>query len=125
MSKARFGANPRTSFTTDTIQGVRESHKRIIAVVIIVIVIIVQIDIVAFMIARYFGLRSYATIYALSTVAISLGIALGASLIGRAYDYFGDYDAAIAAASASYALAAVLYLMMGRYPQRPGVALAG
>lgn len=84
-----------------------------------------EIDIVAFMIARYFGLRSYATIYALSTVAISLGIALGASLIGRAYDYFGDYDAAIAAASASFALAAVLYLMMGRYPQRPGEALAG
>lgn len=42
-----------------------------------------EIDIVAFMIARYFGLRSYGTIYGLSTLGIALGVALGASAIGR------------------------------------------
>ena len=76
-----------------------------------------EIDIVAFMIARYFGLRSYATIYALSTLGISLGVAAGASLIGRAYDHFGNYDLAIMIASASFALAAFCYLAMGRYPE--------
>ncbi|MBH1997661.1 MAG: MFS transporter [Sphingomonadaceae bacterium] len=75
-----------------------------------------EIDIVAFMIARYFGLRSYATIYSLSTMCIALGVALGASLIGRAYDHFGNYDVAIMAASASFAVAALCYLAMGRYP---------
>jgi predicted MFS family arabinose efflux permease len=75
-----------------------------------------EIDIVAFMIARYFGLRSYATIYSLSTLGIALGVALGATAIGRAYDYFGHYDVAIMAASASFFLAAICYLMMGRYP---------
>lgn len=75
-----------------------------------------EIDIVAFMIARYFGLRSYATIYSLSTLGIALGVAVGASLIGRAYDHFGNYDVAIMAASASFALAAIFYLAMGRYP---------
>ncbi|MGF7150224.1 putative MFS family arabinose efflux permease [Sphingomonas zeicaulis] len=75
-----------------------------------------EIDIVAFMIARYFGLRSYATIYSLSTLGIALGVAVGASLIGRAYDHFGSYNVAIMAASASFALAAVAYLAMGRYP---------
>jgi predicted MFS family arabinose efflux permease len=76
-----------------------------------------EIDIVAFMIARYFGLRSYATIYGLSTLGIALGVAFGASMIGRAYDLFGNYELAIMAASASFALAAFLYLAMGRYPQ--------
>ncbi|GGC02862.1 MFS transporter [Novosphingobium endophyticum] len=76
-----------------------------------------EIDIVAFMIARYFGLRSYATIYGLSTLGIALGVAFGASMIGQAYDLFGDYNFAIMAASASFALAAVLYLAMGRYPE--------
>ena len=76
-----------------------------------------EIDIVAFMIARYFGLRSYATIYGLSTLGIALGVACGASLIGVAYDAFGNYDAALIAASASFALASLLYLAMGRYPQ--------
>lgn len=75
-----------------------------------------EIDIVAFMIARYFGLRSYATIYSLSTLGIALGVALGASLIGRAYDHFGNYDVALVAASGSFFLAALCYLAMGRYP---------
>jgi len=75
-----------------------------------------EIDIVAFMIARYFGLRSYATIYSLSTLGIALGVALGASLIGRAYDYFGHYDVAIGVAALSFATAACFYLAMGRYP---------
>ncbi|ATI80657.1 MFS transporter [Sphingobium yanoikuyae] len=76
-----------------------------------------EIDIVAFMIARYFGLRSYATIYSLSTLGIALGVAVGASLIGRAYDHFGNYDISVMAASACFALAAIFYLAMGRYPQ--------
>jgi predicted MFS family arabinose efflux permease len=75
-----------------------------------------EIDIVAFMIARYFGLRSYASIYGLSTLGIALGVAVGASLIGKAYDVFGNYDFALMAASASFALAACCYLAMGRYP---------
>ena len=78
-----------------------------------------EIDIVAFMIARYFGLRSYASIYGVSTLGIALGVAVGASLIGRAYDIFGNYNLALMAASASFALAACCYLAMGRYPARP------
>lgn len=81
-----------------------------------------EIDIVAFMIARYFGLRSYATIYSLSTLGIALGVALGATLIGRAYDYFGNYDIAVMAASGSFFLAAFFYLMMGRYPENDEAA---
>lgn len=75
-----------------------------------------EIDIVAFMIARYFGLRSYATIYSLSTLGIALGVALGASMIGAAYDHFGNYDVALMTASGSFLLAALFYLAMGRYP---------
>ena len=79
-----------------------------------------EIDIVAFMIARYFGLRSYATIYGLSVLGISLSISAGASLIGFAYDRFGNYNVALMVASSSFALAALCYLAMGRYPaQRP------
>lgn len=75
-----------------------------------------EIDIVAYMIARYFGMRSYATIYGITVLGISLGVALAASMIGRIYDKFGNYNIAIMAASASFALAAIFYLLMGRYP---------
>jgi predicted MFS family arabinose efflux permease len=76
-----------------------------------------EIDIVAFMIARYFGLRSYSTIYSMSVLGIALGVAFGASLIGRAYDRFGNYDVALMVCAASFALAAIAYLGMGRYPE--------
>lgn len=76
-----------------------------------------EIDIVAYMIARYFGLRSYATIYGLSVLAIALSVAVAASAIGQAYDRFGSYNIPLICASISFALAAVSYLMMGRYPR--------
>ena len=79
-----------------------------------------EIDIVAFMIARYFGLRSYATIYGLTVLGISLAVSFGASLIGFAYDRFGNYNVALIVASSSFGLAAFCYLAMGRYPaQQP------
>lgn len=76
-----------------------------------------EIDIVAYMIGRYFGLRSYASIYGLTVLSIALGVAISATLIGKAYDAFGNYDAALIAASGSFALAAFFYLAMGRYPK--------
>lgn len=76
-----------------------------------------EIDIVAFMIARYFGLRNYATIYGITVLGIGLGTSVGATLIGAAHDRFGNYDIAIMACSASFALAAFCYLAMGRYPK--------
>ena len=76
-----------------------------------------EIDIVAYMIARYFGLRSYATIYGLSVLAIALSVAVAASAIGQAYDLFGSYNIPLMCAAASFALAAVSYLLMGRYPR--------
>lgn len=75
-----------------------------------------EIDIVAFMIARYFGMRDYSTIYGLSVTCIAVGTALSASLIGSAYDVFGNYEIAIWGCAASFAAAAIAYLMMGRYP---------
>lgn len=80
-----------------------------------------EIDIVAFMIARYFGLRNYSTIYGLSVLCIALSTAVSASLIGSAYDAFGHYDVALTACGASFALAAICYLAMGRYPDRTTV----
>ena len=77
-----------------------------------------EIDVVAFMIARYFGLRSYASIYGLSVFFIAAMIALGGALIGLSYDYFGDYNVALSVAAGCFVLSAFSYLAMGRYPQR-------
>jgi predicted MFS family arabinose efflux permease len=77
-----------------------------------------EIDIVAFMIGRYFGLKNYATIYGLGVLCIGFSVALAAAAIGRAYDWFGDYNIALIGASISFGLAAAAYLAMGRCPSR-------
>jgi predicted MFS family arabinose efflux permease len=77
-----------------------------------------EIDIVAFMIARYFGLKRYATIYGLGVLFIGLSAAMASTGIGRLYDIYRDYDVALMIASASFACAALAYLAMGRYPVR-------
>lgn len=82
-----------------------------------------EIDVVAFMIARYFGLRSYASIYGLSVFFIAAMVALGGSLIGLSYDYFGDYDMALLVAASCFVISAFSYLAMGRYPQLADTAV--
>ncbi|API60826.1 hypothetical protein BSL82_17335 [Tardibacter chloracetimidivorans] len=74
-------------------------------------------DIIAFMVARYFGLRNYATIAGLVTLWTVIGIAIGSSLIGQVYDAFGNYRIALIAAAASFTCAGFAYLMMGKYPE--------
>ncbi len=77
-----------------------------------------EIDIVAYMTARYFALRNYASIYGITVLGISLSTSAGSTLIGMAYDRFGNYDYAIMATSVSFMLAAGFYLAMGRYPEQ-------
>ena len=75
-----------------------------------------EIDIVAFIIARWFGLRSYSTIYGFTALTIAMFIAVAAGSIGMVYDHFGSYDPAIVICAASFVAAALLYLAMGRPP---------
>jgi len=77
----------------------------------------VEIDLVAFMTARYFGLRNYATIYGFCVLVIGIFTNVAAVAIGRMYDRFGDYNLALGIAAGSFAIAAGCYLMMGRYPK--------
>ncbi|MFD2580385.1 MFS transporter [Novosphingobium colocasiae] len=75
-----------------------------------------ELDLVAYMVARYFGLRTYATIYGLSVLTIGIMASLGISAIGLLFDHFGNYDLAMTIAAGSFGLAAFTYLLMGRYP---------
>ena len=76
-----------------------------------------EVDVAAFFVARYFGMRSYGAIYALIGIAISLGVPIGAIGVGQLYDHDGDYKRALLIAAAGFIASAALILLMGRYPQ--------
>jgi MFS family permease len=65
--------------------------------------------------SRYFGMRSFGTIYGclVSLLAISSGI--GPYLLGRSFDRFGSYSRGLGVAEVGLGLGIVLVLLLGPY----------
>jgi len=76
-----------------------------------------EIDVVAYMVARFFGVRSFSTIYGMTVLWIAGAGALGAAGLGLAYDHYGNYDAALMIIAASFFVSGLLYMTLGRYPR--------
>lgn len=79
----------------------------------------VEYDLMAFFVARYFGLRSYSAIYGVLYVAFALGAGLGPLLFGWAYDSTGSYRVALYGAFAALLASAAALLLLGRYRVYP------
>lgn len=77
-----------------------------------------EIDIVAYLTARYFGLRHYSTIYGSTVTAMVLLAVAGQVGIGFVHDHYGDYRMALWGAVIVLALSILLYLTLGPYPSR-------
>lgn len=77
-----------------------------------------EIDVVAYMVARYFGIRSFSTLYGMTVFFIAFSGAVGASMLGIAFDRHGNYDSALLGIAASFMAAGCIYLLLGRYPPR-------
>ena len=74
-------------------------------------------DITPYLIARYFGRKSFSTVYGLSWTAYAVGGATGPMLMGHLYDQFGAYQARFVIGLACTCLvAALLNLFLPRYP---------
>lgn len=76
-----------------------------------------EIDVVAYIIARYFGMKSFAAIYGLTVLFIGVFTSMGAMGFAFAYDKFGSYNQALIAAAVLFSLGAGCYLLLGRYPK--------
>ncbi|WP_419825691.1 MFS transporter [Sphingomonas sp.] len=75
-----------------------------------------EIDIVAYIIARWHGMASYGFLFGLTALTIALIGSIGAMLIAIGYDTYGNYQLALVICSGSFCLAALLYLSLGRPP---------
>ena len=76
-------------------------------------------DLVAYMIARYFGLRHYSAIYGLTIIPMGAFNAGIGAFIGWSFDRTGRYDLGLIVAGVAFVGASFSYLAMGRYPARP------
>lgn len=76
-----------------------------------------EVDLMAYLTARYFGLREYGRIFAAQYMAFALGPGVMLPWVARARDLSDDYGTALTAISAGITLFGVLLLLLGPYPK--------
>jgi len=84
-----------------------------------------EVDLIAFMISRYLGLRAFGALYGLFFMMFALGGAFGRFLGGYLFDLAGSYDLALMGAGGALLIAVVLVNRLGAYAypvHRPTVA---
>ena len=74
-----------------------------------------EADITPYLLAKYFGLRSFSTLYGLTWTAYAIAGAIGPVIMGRAFDATGSYQALLTQLAALTAGSAALMLLLPRY----------
>ncbi len=75
-----------------------------------------EVDIMAFMVSRYFGLRSYGTIYAVMFAVFAFAQGFGASIAGWSYDHYHSYGPAFMIFEGFLIATCIMIAPLGPYP---------
>ncbi len=85
------------------------------AIVMIGIAAGVEYDLMAFLVARYFGMKSYGAIYGAQYGFFALGAGLAPVVFGRAFDNTGNYNSVLLLSAVFLIVGAASLLALGRY----------
>lgn len=78
-----------------------------------------ELDLMAFLVAKYFGLRHYAKIYSILYALLATGSGVAPMLFAGVYDRTASYRVGFIAAAILFAIGALVLLLLGRYPEIP------
>ncbi len=81
-----------------------------------------EADVTPYLLTRYFGLRSFSTLYGLTWTAYAIAGATGPVVMGRAFDATGSYTALLTMLAAATVVSAGLFLMLPKYKDGSGGA---
>jgi MFS family permease len=81
-------------------------------------------DVTPYLLSRYFGLRSFSTLYGLTWTAYAIAGAIGPVLMGRAFDASGSYATLLGQLAAGTLAVAALMLLLPRYGTTPAIVSA-
>jgi MFS family permease len=77
-----------------------------------------------YLLTRYFGLRSFSTLYGVTWTFYAAAAAVGPVILGRAFDSTGSYTSLLVILAAALALAAAMNLFLPRYSDSAATELA-
>lgn len=100
--------------------GTLEGPMAMAAILLIGVGLGAEIDLVAFLVARYFGVAQFSSIYGVVAFSLAAFGAAGSSILGIVYDRAGNYDPALYGVAAAFLAAGLIYLTLGRYPTEEG-----
>jgi MFS family permease len=75
-----------------------------------------ELDLLAFLVSRYFGLHDYGKLYGALYVFFSIGAGLAPAAFGMAFDHFGNYALVLKTVAIMSAISGILMLSLGKYP---------
>ena len=74
-----------------------------------------EVDLMAFLVSRYFGLRAFGAVYGLMFAIFSLGVGMGPFLMGLSHDFLHSYVPMMIVFEVALALAIGVLLALGPY----------
>jgi len=74
-----------------------------------------EVDLIAFLLSRYLGMRSFGEIYGYLFGVFMLGTGLGPFAMGVSFDYTGSYELIFVCFEVALILASILMLRLGPY----------
>jgi predicted MFS family arabinose efflux permease len=75
-----------------------------------------EIDLMAFLLSRYFGLKAYGKIYGVMFAVFNIGTGLGPALSGVSFDRFHSYQPIFIVYAAVLIITCALFIRLGPYP---------
>ncbi len=74
-----------------------------------------EADITPYLLSKYFGLRSFSTLYGFTWTAYAVAAAIGPVIMGKAFDLTGSYQTLLVELAVTTLIAAALMLLLPRY----------
>lgn len=76
-----------------------------------------EVDLMGYLVSRYFGLRHFGKLFAGIYVGFALGPGVTTPLFGASRDQLGSYSFGLYVAAGALTVAAAMFLVLGRYPK--------
>jgi len=98
-----------------------EAVSPIVGTVLLGLGIGAEIDLMSFVVTRYFGIRAFGALHGLMFAGVVLGNAAGASALGWSFQLLHSYGPAFIVFAILLVVACVIFCLLGpyRYPARP------
>lgn len=77
-----------------------------------------EVDVIAYLASRHFGLKNFGALYGALVMALAMGTAFGPLAAGTVFDHFGSYAEFLILASVLMVVSAISLISLGPVPKR-------